>query len=96
MALGQGQVGVMLAQWGQPQEDGSSLVEDGEWPGVERPECPGGWGSCRASGLVQLRSLSAQERARAVSGVTLRMGGCGQRFAGGEAASEDKTVGRRA
>lgn len=75
MALGQGQLGVTLALWGQPQEDGSSLAEDGKLPGAERPEYPGGWGPCRAAGLVQLRSLSSRERAGAVSGVTLRGGG---------------------
>ena len=75
MALSQGQLRVTLAQWGQPQEDGSSLAEDGEWSGVERPERPGGRGSCEAAGLVQLRSLSARERAGAVSRVTLRDGG---------------------
>lgn len=85
----------MLAQQGQPQEDGLCLAWDGELPGAERPEGPGGWASCGAAGPGP---PGATQRLRGVAGaksiVTLRDdGGHGQKFAGGYAASEDKEDG---
>lgn len=86
----------MLAQQGQPQEDSLCLAWDGELPGAERPEGPGGWASCGAAGPGP---PGATQRLRGVAGaivtiVTLRDdGGHGQKFAGGCAASEDKEDG---
>lgn len=45
MALGHGTLGVTLAWWGQPQEGGLSLAEEGDFLELREPEGPVDQGS---------------------------------------------------
>lgn len=82
--------GVPLAPLAQPQE-GLSLAGEGELPGAERAGVPWGWDPAGAAGPARASHTvpGGQLVLRPVG--PLRDGGrCGQRFAGGRAASEDK------